>query len=89
MMRLISLGVAFLIMFSPLSNSVLVFIPYNVQNLKITYYGENVGGPFTEENVRYTMIHGWGHEDHSYLVGLYNSLQLFFRKTGGNGTGLG
>ena len=46
----------------------------------LLYYGENVGGPFTEKNVRYTMIHGWGHEDHSYLVGLFNTLQLFFRE---------
>ena len=47
------------------------------------------GGSFDEENVKFTLVQGWGHEDHSYLVGLYNSLQLFFRKTGGNGTGLG
>ena len=50
----------------------------SLQNL--LYYGENVGGPFTEENVRYTMIRGWGHEDHSYLVGLFNTLQLYFRE---------
>ena len=36
------------------------------------------GGPFRDDNVRLTVIRGWGHEDHSYLVGLYNSLQLFF-----------
>ena len=45
----------------------------------LLYYGKNVGGFFSEENVRYTMIQGWGHEDHSYLVGLFNTLQLFFR----------
>ena len=43
----------------------------------------NTGGMFSEENVRFTLVNGWGHEDHSYLVGLYNTLQLFFR--GGNG----
>lgn len=45
----------------------------SVYNLK--YYG----GPFTEDNILFTMITGWGHEDHSYLCGLFNSLQLFFR----------
>ncbi|MCR5088017.1 MAG: hypothetical protein K6C08_00715 [Oscillospiraceae bacterium] len=45
----------------------------------LLYYGENCGGPFGPENVRYTLIRGWGHEDHSYLVGLFNTLQLFFR----------
>ena len=45
----------------------------------LLYYGKNVEGFFSEENVRYTMIQGWGHEDHSYLVGLFNTLQLFFR----------
>jgi len=40
-------------------------------------------GPFNEENVKFTLVQGWGHEDHSYLVGLYNSLQMFFRETGG------
>ena len=43
-------------------------------------------GPFDEENVKFTLVQGWGHEDHSYLVGLYNSLQLFFRETVTNGT---
>ena len=45
----------------------------------LLHYGETIGGSFTEENTRYTMIRGWGHEDHSYLVGLFNTLQLFFR----------
>ncbi|MER2235317.1 MAG: hypothetical protein ABS901_03140, partial [Candidatus Limivicinus sp.] len=45
----------------------------SVYNLK--YYG----GPFTEENILFLMIEGWGHEDHSYLCGLFNTLQLFFR----------
>ena len=45
----------------------------------LLYYGENVGGPFSPENVRFTLVRGWGHEDHSYLVGLFNTLQLFFR----------
>ncbi len=45
----------------------------------LLYYGEYYGGPFSEENIRYTMVRGWGHEDHSYLVGLFNTLQLFFR----------
>ena len=39
-----------------------------------------LGGTFTEENVKYTMVKGWGHQDHSYLVGLYNTLQMFFRE---------
>lgn len=52
----------------------------SLQNL--LYYGQNVGGPFTEKNVRYTMIRGWGHEDHSYLVGLFNALQLYFKEDG-------
>ncbi|MBR0162015.1 MAG: hypothetical protein IJQ02_12130 [Oscillospiraceae bacterium] len=39
------------------------------------------GGPFREDNVRFTLIYGWGHEDHSYLVGLFNTLQVFFRDT--------
>ena len=47
---------------------------YNLLN-----YGANTGAPFSEENVRYTLVRGWGHEDHSYLVGLFNTLQLFFR----------
>lgn len=38
-----------------------------------------IGEPFTEENVKFTLVTGWGHEDHSYLVGVYNSLQLYFR----------
>ena len=42
----------------------------------------NTGGPFSEENVRFTLVRGWGHEDHSYLVGLYNSLHMFFRENG-------
>ena len=46
----------------------------------LLYYGEYVGGPFNPENVRFTLIRGWGHEDHSYLVGLFNTLQLFFRE---------
>lgn len=45
----------------------------------LLYYGQSTGRTFTGENVRYTMIRGWGHEDHSYLVGLFNTLQLFFR----------
>ena len=45
----------------------------------LLHYGETIGASFTEENIRYTMIRGWGHEDHSYLVGLFNTLQLFFR----------
>ena len=48
----------------------------SVYNLK--YYG----GPFTEENILFLMIEGWGHEDHSYLCGLFNTLQLFFRDGG-------
>ena len=44
------------------------------------------GGSFDEENVKFTLVQGWGHEDHSYLVGLYNSLQMFFRETGRDGT---
>ena len=40
------------------------------------------GGKFTEENVVFRLVPGWGHEDHSYLVGLFNTLQLFFRETG-------
>ena len=47
------------------------------------------GGTFNEENVKFTLVQGWGHEDHSYLVGLYNSLQMFFRETGANGAGAG
>ena len=43
-------------------------------------------GPFDEENVKFTLVQGWGHEDHSYLVGLYNSLQMFFRETVTKGT---
>ncbi len=43
----------------------------------LLYYGD----PFTEENVKFTLVLGWGHEDHSYLVGVYNSLQMFFRDT--------
>ena len=39
----------------------------------------NAGGMFSEDNVRFTLVKGWGHEDHSYLVGLYNTLQMFFR----------
>lgn len=46
----------------------------------LLYYGESTGRTFTEENIRFTMIRGWGHEDHSYLVGLFNTLQLFFRE---------
>ena len=45
----------------------------------LLYYGQSTGRTFSEENVRFTMIRGWGHEDHSYLVGLFNTLQLFFR----------
>ena len=47
------------------------------------------GGPFNEENVKFTLVQGWGHEDHSYLVGLYNSLQMFFRETGSEESGQG
>ena len=46
----------------------------------LLYYGEYVGGPFSPDNVRFTLVKGWGHEDHSYLVGLFNTLQLFFRE---------
>ncbi|MCR5136341.1 MAG: hypothetical protein K6C12_04515 [Oscillospiraceae bacterium] len=42
------------------------------------------GGKFNEDNVKYMMIRGWGHEDRSYLTGLYNTLQLFFRENGQN-----
>ena len=41
-------------------------------------YMRAYGGKFTEENVRFTLIRGYGHEDHSYVVGLFNALQLFF-----------
>ena len=47
------------------------------------------GGPFNEENVKFTLVQGWGHEDHSYLVGLYNSLQMFFRETEAEESGQG
>ena len=47
------------------------------------------GGAFNEENVKFTLVQGWGHEDHSYLVGLYNSLQMFFRETGSEESGQG
>ena len=47
------------------------------------------GGPFNEENVKFTLVQGWEHEDHSYLVGLYNSLQMFFRETGSEESGQG
>ena len=40
----------------------------------------NAAGPFGENNVKFTLVHGWGHEDHSYLIGLFNSLQMFFRE---------
>ena len=43
------------------------------------YSLRNMSEKFSDENVRFTLIRGWGHEDHSYLVGLYNSLLLFFR----------
>lgn len=47
---------------------------------ELSYYNLlNAGGPFGEENVKFTLVRGWGHEDHSYLIGLYNSLQMFFR----------
>ena len=41
----------------------------------LLYYG----GPFTDDTVKFTLVSGWGHEDHSYLIGVYNSLQMFFR----------
>ena len=41
-------------------------------------YMRAYGGKFTEENVGFTLIRGYGHEDHCYVVGLYNALQLFF-----------
>ena len=47
------------------------------------------GGHFSEENVKFTLVQGWGHEDHSYLVGLYNSLQMFFRETEAEESGQG
>ena len=47
------------------------------------------GGAFNEENVKFTLVQGWGHEDHSYLVGLYNSLQMFFRETEAEESGQG
>lgn len=47
------------------------------------------GDPFKEENVKFTLVQGWGHEDHSYLVGLYNSLQMFFRETEAEESGQG
>ena len=47
---------------------------------ELSYYNlVHTGGVFTEENVKFTLVQGWGHEDHSYLVGLYNTLQMFFR----------
>ena len=50
---------------------------------ELSYYNlVNVGGPFHTENVKFTLVKGWGHEDHSYLTGLYNSLQMFFRQNG-------
>ena len=47
---------------------------------ELSYYNLlNTGGAFGKENVMFTLVNGWGHEDHSYLVGLYNTLQMFFR----------
>ena len=46
----------------------------------LLYYGESTGEFFSPDNVRFTLVKGWGHEDHSYLVGLFNTLQLFFRE---------
>ena len=46
----------------------------------LLYYGESTGEYFSPDNVRFTLVKGWGHEDHSYLVGLFNTLQLFFRE---------
>ena len=46
----------------------------------LLYYGESTGKYFTPDNVRFTLVKGWGHEDHSYLVGLFNTLQLFFQE---------
>ncbi len=46
----------------------------------LLYYGESTGAYFSPDNVRFTLVKGWGHEDHSYLVGLFNTLQLFFRE---------
>ena len=37
------------------------------------------GEPFSESNLHYTMVAGSGHVDHTYLVALFNTLQLFFR----------
>ena len=62
---------------------------FDEENVKFTLVQGWGHEDFDEENVKFTLVQGWGHEDHSYLVGLYNSLQLFFRKTDGNGTGLG
>ena len=47
--------------------------------MQLHYYG----GKFTEDNVVFRLVPGWRHEDHSYLVGLFNTLQLFFRETEG------
>ncbi len=47
---------------------------------EISYYNLlRAGGPFREDNVRFTLVYEWGHEDHSYLVGVFNTLQVFFR----------
>ena len=47
---------------------------------ELSYYNLiHAGGAFGEDNVKFTLVRGWGHEDHSYLVGLYNTLQMFFR----------
>lgn len=46
----------------------------------LLYFGESTGHYFSPDNVRFTLVKGWGHEDHSYLVGLFNTLQLFFRE---------
>ncbi len=51
--------------------------PPELSVMQLHYYG----GKFTEDNVVFRLVPGWGHEDHSYLVGLYNTLQLFFRET--------
>lgn len=47
-----------------------------------SYYNlVHFGNPFEEKNVKFTLVSDWGHEDHSYLVGLYNTLQMFFRES--------
>ena len=50
-----------------------------------SYYTLLAGGdPFSEDNLHYTMVAGSGHVDHTYLVALYNTLQLFFTHDSGS-----